>query len=103
MHKTCTKCTDLCQFEFLFGAVRTELNQVSKKIGVRGDGRVILYKRSNSESGPYHVRVRVPGTNGYKRCSTKRAALREAELFALNLYEELYFHVRDGGTLNALT
>ena len=74
---------------------------MSKQIDVRGDGRVILYKRSNSESGPYHVRVRVPGTNGYKRCSTKCAALREAELFALNLYEELYFHVRDGGTLNA--
>ena len=74
---------------------------MDEQIDVRGDGRIVLYRRSNSANGVYHVRLRIPGSNGYKRLSTKHSNRREAEHFALNLYEELYFHVRDGGSLNA--
>ena len=71
------------------------------QIDVKNDGRIVLYKRSSAPDAVYQVRLRVPGSNGYKRCSTKLSNPREAEHFALNLYEELYFHVRDGGSLNA--
>jgi integrase len=74
---------------------------LDEQIDVRGDGRIVLYRRSNSANGVYHVRLRIPGSNGYKRLSTKHSKRQDAEHFALNLYEELYFHVRDGGSLNA--
>ncbi|MDC3279122.1 hypothetical protein OAU68_02380 [Litorivicinus sp.] len=74
---------------------------MDEQIDVRGDGRIVLYRRSDSANSVYHVRLRIPGSNGYKRLSTKHSKRRDAEHFALNLYEELYFHIRDGGSLNA--
>lgn len=71
------------------------------KIDVKGDGRVILYLRRDGRSPLYQVKIKVPGSNGYKRVSTKTSNQREAERFALDLYEELYFHVKSGGTLTS--
>ena len=74
---------------------------MNEQIDVRGDGRIVLYRRSDARNAVYQVRLRVPGSNGYKRLSTKLSSRRDAEHFARNLYEELYFHVKDGGSLNA--
>lgn len=73
----------------------------SKQIDVRGDGSVILYKREGLKKPKYQARIRVRGAKGYKRISTKTDNLREAERFALNLYDDLAIHVRAGGALNS--
>ena len=66
------------------------------RIDLRGDGRVILYKRDNLKDPVWQARVRVPNSTGYKRITTKTSDQREAERFALNYYEELYIHVKTG-------
>ena len=68
-------------------------------IDVRGDGRIVLSLRAGMKNPKYQARIRVPGATGYRRVSTKCSDLREAERFALDLYEELYFHVKSGGNL----
>ncbi len=70
---------------------------------VRGDGRVVLYKRSGLKDPKWQVRIRVPNATGYKTVSTKTADLRDAERFALNLYEDTYLHVKSGGTVQSKT
>lgn len=72
-------------------------------IDVRGDGRVVLYKRSGLKKPVYQARIRVPNSNGYKIVTTKTDDLRAAERFALNLYEDLYMHVRSGGSIKSKT
>lgn len=76
---------------------------MSDQIDVKGDGRVILYLRRDGRSPLYQAKIKVPGSTGYKRVSTKTSNQREAERIALDLYEELYFHVKSGGTLTSKT
>ncbi|WP_368417041.1 hypothetical protein [Falsiroseomonas sp.] len=73
------------------------------RVDVRGDGRVILYKRDGLKNPVYQARLRVPNASGYKIVTTKAANLREAERIALNLYEELYMTVRAGGSIKSRT
>jgi integrase len=73
------------------------------QIDLRGDGRIVLYKRQGLKNPKWQVRVRVPNANGYKIVSTKTDNKREAERFALDLYEDLYIHVKGGGTINSKT
>jgi ribosomal protein S28E/S33 len=54
------------------------------RIDLRGDGRVILYKRSGLKDPVWQVRIRVPNSTGYKRITTRTSDQREAERFALN-------------------
>ena len=70
---------------------------------VRGDGRVILYKREGLRNPKWQARIRVPNANGYKIVTTKTDNLREAERFALDLYEDLYLHVKSGGSVQSKT
>jgi integrase len=70
---------------------------------LRGDGRVILYKRSDLKNPTWQVRIRVPNASGYKVVSAKTDDIREAERFALNLYEDTYLHVKAGGTVQSKT
>lgn len=71
------------------------------RVDVRGDGRVLLYKREGLKNPVYQARLRVPNAAGYKIVSTKTADLRAAERFALNLYEDLYMTVRAGGSIKS--
>ncbi len=73
------------------------------QIDLRGDGRVILYKRPGLKKPKWQARISVPNATGYKVISTKTADLGEARRFALNLYEELYMQVKAGGALNTKT
>jgi integrase len=75
----------------------------NEKIDVRGDGRIILYKREGLKNPKWQVRIRVPNASGYKIVSTKTADIKEAERFALDLYEDLYLHVKAGGSIVSKT
>lgn len=73
------------------------------KVDVRGDGRVVLYKREGLKNPKWQARVSVPNSKGYKIVSTKTTNLVEAQVFATNLYEELYFKVKAGGSIKSKT
>lgn len=78
-------------------------SEVEERIDVRGDGRVILYKREGLKNPKWQTRIRVPNATGYKIVTTKTADVNEARVFATNLYEKLYFDVKAGGTLSSKT
>lgn len=82
-------------------ATAVELNE--ERHDVRGDGRIILYKREGLKNPKWQARIRVPNANGYKIVTTKTDNLREAERFALDLYEDLYLHVKSGGSVQSKT
>jgi integrase len=72
-------------------------------IDLRGDGRIVLYQRSGLKRPKWQARISVPNSTGYKVVSTKTDNLDQAKHFATNLYEELYFKVKAGGTLRSKT
>lgn len=74
-----------------------------ERIDVRGDGRILLYKREGLKKPKWQARIRVPNATGYKIITTKTADINEARVFAVNLYEKLYFEVKAGGTLASKT
>jgi integrase len=78
-------------------------NSSEDRIDLRGDGRIILYKRAGAKDAVWQARIRVPNSTGYKRVTTKTANQREAERFALDLYEDLYLHVKSGGSIQSRT
>jgi integrase len=49
------------------------------------------------------ARIRVPNSSGYKIVTTKTDNLKEAERFALDAYEDLYLHVKAGGSIKSKT
>lgn len=79
------------------------MSQYEDQVDVRGDGRVVLYKLSGLKNPKWQARIRVPNATGYKIVSTKTDNLREAERFAVNLYEDLYIHVKAGGSVQFKT
>lgn len=79
------------------------MEESGERIDIRGDGRIILYKRDGLKKPKWQARIRVPNATGYKIVSTKSADLTEAQVFAVNLYEKLYFNVKAGGTLSSKT
>lgn len=77
------------------------MTDLLEKIDVRGDGRVVLYKRPGLKNPKWQARVSVPNSKGYKIVSTKTANLVEAQVFAANLYEDLYYKVKAGGSIKS--
>lgn len=73
------------------------------RVDVRGDGRIILFKRTGLKKPVWQARIRVPNATGYRFVSTKTPVQREAERFALDLYEQLYLQVKGGGSLRPRT
>jgi integrase len=74
-----------------------------ERIDVRGDGRIMLFKRMHLKNPNWQTRISVPNAKGYKQVTTGTTDLREAERFAVNLYEELYMQVKAGGALQTKT
>lgn len=72
-------------------------------IDIRGDGRVVLYKRQHLKNPKWQARISVPNATGYRVVSTKLFDLEEAKRFALNLYDDLRIQVMAGGQLNTRT
>ena len=79
------------------------MEESGERIDIRGDGRIILYKRDGLKKPKWQARIRVPNATGYKIVTTKTADVNEARVFAVNLYEKLYFNVKAGGTLSSKT
>ncbi len=79
------------------------MSESDDRIDVRGDGRIILYKREGLKHPKWQARIRVPNSNGYKIVTTKTDNLKEAERFALDAYEDLYLHVKAGGSIKSKT
>ena len=79
------------------------MSAYQEQIDLRGDGRILLYKREGLKNPKWQVRIRVPNATGYKIISTKTDNRRDAERFAENLYEDLYMHVKAGGSIQSRT
>ncbi len=68
---------------------------------VRGDGRIVLYRRMDHKSPNWSVRLKIPNTTGYVVKSTKTADDFEARRFAEELYYQLEGRARRGESVNA--
>ncbi len=69
---------------------------------IRGDGRIIIYTRSDQSKPRYYVRLKIPHQTGYIIKSAKTMDEFEARQFAENLYYEIEGKVRRGETLDKL-
>jgi integrase len=78
-------------------------DNVDQRVDLRGDGRIILYKREGLKNPKWQVRVRVPNATSYKIVSSKTSDQKQAERFAMDLYEDLYMHVKAGGSVKSKT
>jgi hypothetical protein len=68
---------------------------------VRGDGRIVLYRRADTESPNWTARLKIPDTVGYVVKSTKTSDDFEARRFAEDLYFQLEGRARRGESVNA--
>lgn len=75
----------------------------SDYLDLKGDGRIVLYKRANLKNPKWQVRISVPNSTGYKVKTTGTTDLDDAKRFALNLYDDLRITVMSGGSLNPKT
>ena len=76
MSKSCTKSSIKCEpsdYDMeIDGRVPMDADDADR-IDVRGDGRVILYKRPGLKNPKWQARIRVPNAAGYKIVTTKTA------------------------------
>ena len=70
---------------------------------VRGDGRIILYRRADIQSLNWSARLKIPNTVGYVVKSTKTSDDFEARRFAEELYYQLEGRVRRGESVKSPT
>ncbi|MDA8653550.1 tyrosine-type recombinase/integrase [Alphaproteobacteria bacterium] len=72
-----------------------------ERIDLYDDGRIILFKRPEYKKPNWYARIKVRGSSGYKVVSTKTSDLRKAGRYADELAEELYYKVKEGGSVNS--
>ena len=72
-------------------------------LDLRGDGRVVLYKRADHQNPKWTVRLKVPTTEGFVVKSTKTTDDFEARRFAEDLYYRLEGKARRGEPINSPT
>jgi len=60
-------------------------SEAEERIDVRGDGRVILYKREGLKNPKWQTRIRVPNATGYKIVTTKTADENEASSLSISM------------------
>ena len=70
---------------------------------VRGDGRIILYRRADIQSPNWTARLKIPKTVGYVVKSTKSSDDFEARRFAEDLYYQLEGKARRGESVKSPT
>jgi integrase len=68
---------------------------------LRGDGRIVLYKRKDHNKPRWNVRIKVPGKSGYVVKSCKTSDFYEARKFSEDLYYELEGRSRRGEALRS--
>ena len=72
-----------------------------ERIDLNDDGRIILFKRPEYKKPNWYARIKVRGSTGYKIVSTKTTDLRKAGRYAEEIAEDLYYKVKQGGSVNA--
>ena len=70
---------------------------------LRGDGRIILYRRADNQGLNWSVRLKIPSTVGYVVKSAKTADDFEARRFAEDLYYQLEGRARRGESVKSPT
>lgn len=60
------------------------------------DGRILLFQRSDTKGGVWHMRLRVRGAKSYTVSSTGTTSLAEAVQFAEDTYDNLRTRVKEG-------
>jgi hypothetical protein len=69
-------------------------------LDLRGDGRIVLYKRADHQNPKWTVRLKLPETEGFVVKSTKTTDDFEARRFAEDLYYRLEGRVRRNEPVN---
>jgi integrase len=72
-------------------------------LDLRGDGRVVLYKRADHQNPKWTVRLKIPSLSGFVVKSTKTTDDFEARRFAEDLYYRLEGKARRGEPINSPT
>jgi hypothetical protein len=72
-------------------------------LDLRGDGRVVLYKRADHQNPKWTVRLKIPETEGFVVKSTKTTDDFAARRFAEDLYYRLEGKARRGEPINSPT
>ncbi len=72
-------------------------------IDIRGDGRIVLYRRADHQNPKWTARLKIPSTEGYVVRSTKTTDDFEARRFAEDLYYRLEGKARRGEPINSPT
>jgi integrase len=72
-------------------------------LDLRGDCRVVLYKRADHQNPKWTVRLKIPDTEGFVVKSTKTTDDFEARRFAEDLYYRLKGKARRGEPINSPT
>ena len=70
---------------------------------IRGDGRLVLYRRADHKSNNWTVRLKIPGTSGFVVKSAKTTDDYEARRFAEELFYKLEGRSRRGESINSPT
>ena len=70
---------------------------------LRGDGRIVLYRRADNQGLNWSVRLKIPATVGYIVKSAKTADDFEARRFAEDLYYQLEGRARRGESVKSPT
>lgn len=63
---------------------------------LRGDGRIVIYKRADHKRPRYTARLKIPNNKGFVVRSTRTLDYHEARRFAEDLYYELEGRARRG-------
>ena len=75
----------------------------SEYIDLRGDGRIVMYLRSDHSVRPkWNVRLKIPGSTGYVVKSTRTSDFQEAKRFSEDLYYEMEGKFRRGEQLKSI-
>jgi hypothetical protein len=72
-------------------------------LDLRGDGRIVLYKRADHRNPKWTVRLKIPDTDGFVVKSTKTTDDFEARRLAEDLYYRLEGKARRGEPINSPT
>ena len=94
---------DLLEPQIRSGHLPKPHSHYKEFLDLRGDGRVVLYKRADHQNPKWTVRLKIPETDGFVVKSSKTTDDFEARRFAEDLYYRLEGKARRGEPINSPT